>query len=373
MTTSRAGPLRVGLACFIAGGGSGVPRYATALARALDVVSPEFPQVRLTLMTTSAGAQAVDARNLDVRDFRLRARGFNAGAVRVPLEQILVATQRVELMHFFDLSGPVLTPRRPFVTTIHDAGVAYGFRNVRHAYKRRLHPWAVRRAAAVVAVSQFTKDEAVRHLAAPREKISVIHSGPGLSSNSTGPQAAGTAVSDEPYVLYVGDLTLKKNLGLLVDAFDLADLPGRLLLVGRRGDGFGRLTAQIERSPKRDSIQIVEDADDRELDRLYRSATALTLPSRYEGFGFTPLEAMQRGCPVLVSDLPAVREVSGSGALLLPVDDAAAWASALTDIGRDTALREDLKVRGAKTVERYSWAKTARELCGLFLSLAPDH
>ena len=58
------------------------------------------------------------------------------------------------------------------------------------------------------------------------------------------------------------------------------------------------------------------------LDRLYRSALALVHPSLYEGFGFTPLEAMARGCPVLASDIPALREISGAGALLVPLDDA---------------------------------------------------
>lgn len=321
------------------------------------------------MLTTAAGAEAVDPRNLAVRDFRLRARRLNSGPLRVPLEQIAVATRRADLLHFFDLTGPLLTPRRRFTTTMHDAGVAYGFRKVRHAYKRRLHPWALRRATRVVAVSQFTKDEAIRHFDVHAPKVVVIHSGPGFSTSSTGPPEAG----DEPYLLYVGDLTLKKNVGLLVTAFDMSDVSGRLLLVGRPGDGFSALTAQIERSPRRESIEIVEGASDAALDVLYRSATALVLPSRYEGFGFTPLEAMQRGCPVLVSDLPAVREVSGPGALLLPVDDAAAWSSAMSEIARDEALREDLKASGARTVAEYSWQKTARELCGLFLSLGPEH
>jgi glycosyltransferase involved in cell wall biosynthesis len=94
------------------------------------------------------------------------------------------------------------------------------------------------------------------------------------------------------------------------------------------------------------------------------------LPSRYEGFGFTPLEAMARGCPVLASDIPPIREISSPGALLLPLDDEAAWAEAIRRVVAEDSLREELRVRGAQTVARYSWQTTARELCRLFLEAA---
>jgi glycosyltransferase involved in cell wall biosynthesis len=69
---------------------------------------------------------------------------------------------------------------------------------------------------------------------------------------------------------------------------------------------------------------------------------------------------MGRGCPVLASDIPALREISGSGALLLPLGDEAAWAEAMRRVVGDEALRADLRARGAETVARYSWDKTAR-------------
>jgi glycosyltransferase involved in cell wall biosynthesis len=90
------------------------------------------------------------------------------------------------------------------------------------------------------------------------------------------------------------------------------------------------------------------------------------MPSRYEGFGFPPLEAMARACPVLASDIPALREVSGDGALLLPLDDVDAWADAILRVARDGELRSDLRARGAARVARYSWDTTARAVCRLF-------
>jgi glycosyltransferase involved in cell wall biosynthesis len=370
VSDERPAPLNVSLAGLLAGGGSGVSRYTVALTRALDEVAPEFPELQLSLVTTAAGAARIAPSNIGVREFRPRLEQVNHGPVRVPLEQVLVAAAAADLVHFFDLSGPVLRPRRPFVTTVHDAGIVYGFRRIRHAYKRRLWPWALRRAAAVVAVSQFTKEEALRHFDVPAEKIRVIHSGPGLAASDGGEVEDGQR-GGEPYFLYVGDLSTKKNVAFLVRAFDRADAPGRLVLAGKPADGYGELVEQLERTTKRSGIEFRNESTDGELDRLYRGATALLHPSRYEGFGFTPLEAMARGCPVLATDLPAIREVSGPGAMLLPLDDEAAWARAITAVASDEALRSDLRARGATTAARYSWTKTARELCELFLSLRP--
>jgi glycosyltransferase involved in cell wall biosynthesis len=363
-------PVSVCLAGFAAGKGSGISRYAATLARALDEVSPDFPSLTMSLMTTAAGASAVGARHLRVREFGRVTPGIDRGPLRVPLEQVALAGQRSDLIHFFDLTGPLLVPRRTFVTTMHDAGVVYGFRRFRHAYKRRLHPWALRHAAAVVAVSGFAKEEALRHFSVPAAKITVIHSGPGLTPQSVSPEGAAASGGRFPYLLYVGDLSIKKNVRFLVRAFGRADVPDHLVLAGRPGDGFGRLEEEIRASPKRERIDVLHGPTDGELDGLYRSATALLLPSRYEGFGFTPLEAMSRGCPVLASDVPAVREISGSGAELLPVDDEAAWADAIARIVHDGLFREQLEARGAKTAARYSWHDTARTLCALFEHVA---
>jgi glycosyltransferase involved in cell wall biosynthesis len=78
---------------------------------------------------------------------------------------------------------------------------------------------------------------------------------------------------------------------------------------------------------------------------------------------------MARGCPVLASDIPPHREISGSGALLLPPDDESGWADSLRRLAGDEALRDDLRARGAKTVARYSWQSTAQGLCRLLLEV----
>lgn len=321
----------------------------------------------MSLLTTEAGAEAIAPRTIPAHVPRL-ARPLRRGALRLAAEQVLAPFERARLLHFFDLSGPVFAPRRPFVATIHDAAVLRGgkFTPARRVYKRRLQPWVARRARRLIAVSSFAKDEAVRHLGADAERVAVIHSGPGLLE--AGGSGDPTTRDDGPFLLYVGGLATNKNLPFLIRAFEAAAVTERLKLVGRPAPGAEEALETVRSSPARDRIDVVSNASDADLDRLYRSATALLHPSRYEGFGFTPLEAMARGCPVVESDIPPLREISGDGALVLPLDEQA-WAEGIRRIVGDAALRDELRHRGAATAARYSWQETARALCRLFASL----
>ena len=344
---------------LIAGGHSGIPRYAARLTRALDEIAKEYPQLSLSLLTTAAGAEAVGARSIAVDVVAGKSRRVNAGPGRLLLEHVLVRGRRADLLHYFDVTGPVLAPRRRFVATVHDTAFVYGYGPRSSGYKRRLYPWALARAAALVAVSQFAKDEAVRHFGADPARIEVVHSGPGLfAADGTAP--AQPVGEESPFLLYVGNLGGNKNLPFLVRSFARADPPARLVLAGRARGGLEELHQAIGAAPNRDRIELRSEVPDAELERLYRFAVALLLPSVYEGFGFTALEAMGRGCPVLASDIPALREISGSGALLLPLGDEAAWADGMRRVVADEGLRADLRHRGAETVARYSWERTAR-------------
>jgi glycosyltransferase involved in cell wall biosynthesis len=358
---------RVCLVGLIAAGHSGVPRYAGALTQGLDRVAPEFPELELVLLTTPAGLDRTYPERLEPIVARGRLGRASGGPGRILAEQLLARGARADLLHFFDLTGPVLAPGRPFTTTVHDAALRHRFPGARTMHKRHLQPWAARHARAAVAVSAFAKDEAVHHFGADPDRVHVVRSGPGLlplrRSNGTGPD--GT----QPYLLYVGDLAEHKNVPFLVRAFGRVAAPVRLLLVGGGGRRLESLREAVDASPARARIEIRRDVADEEVDVLYRGASALVLPSRYEGFGFTPLEAMARGCPVLASDIPALREIADDGALLLPLDDEEAWAGALQRVVTDEALRADLRRRGGEIVSRYSWDDAARGVCRIFVAV----
>jgi glycosyltransferase involved in cell wall biosynthesis len=328
-------------------------------------VAGEFDELELTLLTNPAGAEAIAPSRIGSRVVT----GRNAGAVRLAAEQVAVARSKSDLVHFFDLLAPVLAPRRPFTATVHDALVAHGYRMApaRRAYTRIVYPWAARRAQALVAVSAFAKDEAVRYFGADPGRTHVVHSGPGLMQVTD--QEPSRALPTGPFLTYIGGLAENKGLVRLVRAFDRANVDGRLVLAGRPAQGFAELERAIAIAGARDRIQIVTDANDADADRLYRGAVALAHPAEYEGFGFTPLEAMARDCPVVASDIPAIREISGAGSLLVPPRDEAAWAAAIARVFSDPSLRASLRERGRQTVARYSWERTARKLCELLLAV----
>jgi glycosyltransferase involved in cell wall biosynthesis len=351
------GQRRVALIGLLAAGRSGVPRYTAALIRGLDAVAGEFSDLGLEVVATPAAIEEIGPLQLDVTVVGRAFGNPTAGPRRLVAEQFAARAADADILHFFDLSGPWLTPSRRFVTTLHDASGTRGRGGLRFGYKRFVQPWALRHAAAIVSVSAFSRDEAVTHFGANPDRITVIHSGPGLEPHGEAANGEGD------FLLYVGDLSRHKNLPFLVGVVERA-AGVRLVLAGRRGDGYPELADRVAASAAH--VTVVPDPTDDEVERLYRSAVATVLPSRYEGFGFTPLEAMARGCPVLASDIPAIREISGEGALLLPLDDDDAWVAGIRDIAHDEHLRADLRARGSATVKRYSWQRSARRLCEFF-------
>jgi glycosyltransferase involved in cell wall biosynthesis len=364
--------VRVSLVAMNASGISGIPRYIASLARGIDAIAHEFPQLELTLVTTPDFSAEFSARQIHVRPFGLESRRF-PGPARIVAEQLVSALARSDVLHFFDVNAPLLAPYRRFVTTFHDASPrrtsSSNFAPLRRGYKLRLYPWSLTRAAAIVAVSQFAKDEVIRYFGVDAGRVAVIHSGPGLvASQETRSLVNGGGarlpVPGRPYLLFVGNLTASKNVPFLVRAYQRSRVPVDLVLAGRPLEDMQTIekTLRGTRSPQR--VHVVAAPTDAEVGRLYDGAMAFLFPSLYEGFGFPPLEAMAHGCPVLASDIPPLREVSGEGAMLLPLDEAS-WAESIRRVVDDQRLRKELRERGRVNVNRFSWQTTARGVCGL--------
>jgi glycosyltransferase involved in cell wall biosynthesis len=109
-----------------------------------------------------------------------------------------------------------------------------------------------------------------------------------------------------------------------------------------------------------------------DLDALYREAVALVLPSRYEGFGMTVLEAMSRRCPVVAADATALPEVVGGAGVLVDPDDPPRWSAAMVELLDDPARRAALADAGEARARTFDWARSAAALTDLYRELAPD-
>jgi glycosyltransferase involved in cell wall biosynthesis len=156
-------------------------------------------------------------------------------------------------------------------------------------------------------------------------------------------------------VLAVGALESRKLPGVLVEAHRLAGSRG--LRAGLVFAGDGPLRGELERS----QATVLGHVPDRALEALYAEALVLACVSRDEGFGFTPVEALARGTPVVVADLPVFAQTLGDGAIRVPSGDAEALAEALLRMEREPDLRERLVAAGREAVADLTWERAARE------------
>ncbi len=222
--------------------------------------------------------------------------------------------------------------------------------------KRRL----VERADVVFVISDSTRRDAIELLGVEPERTRLAY--PASDLGSVTPAALPPALSERPFVLYVGPRTKYKNFALLQSAFARdAWLRGNLRVVAVGGSGD--FLVPERRALADDGLldQFIHvDGNDALLAGLYRRAVALVYPSRYEGFGIPPLEAMQCGCPVICAPTTSLPEVVGDAALFFEQDTADDLAHQIRRIAENSILRATLIARGEAQARRFSWDSMAR-------------
>ncbi|MDW8105790.1 MAG: glycosyltransferase family 1 protein, partial [Armatimonadota bacterium] len=219
--------------------------------------------------------------------------------------------------------------RIPVVTTVHDISFRLMPRLFPLQHRLLLNltvPPSMRRAARVITVSESSRQDILRVYRLSDEKVIAIHNAADERMRPVPLEEAeallrGHYALQAPFVLMVGVLQPRKNLPLAVRAFAQAVLPAklphRLVIVGKSGWGVGELQQAVARWGVQERTVLTGYVPDEHLPAFYSAADALMYPSLYEGFGLPPLEAMCCGCPVLVSDIPVMREVVGEAGMLL--------------------------------------------------------
>lgn len=231
---------------------------------------------------------------------------------------------------------------------------------------------ALDRGAWVHTVSRFVADEVIDLLGADPDRVVVIPNG--VDPVIDGDPAGGRTIAGTPrYVLALGTVEPRKDLPSLVEAFDLVaavDPDLGLVIAGPDGWGADQLSTAIARAKHRDRIGRIGWVTETQRGDLLRGATVLAYPSRYEGFGLPPLEAMAAGVPVVTTRAGAIPEVVGDAALLVDPGDVEGLATALLAVLDDESLADDLRARGTARIARYPWDRTADELVALYQQLA---
>lgn len=272
-----------------------------------------------------------------------------------------------------------LASTTPTVVTVHDLAferIAGHYPAPKRAYQRMLTRLSVRRAEQVIAVSQSTADDLAELYGVPREAIRVIPNGVDDDYQPQGAEAdqAFRLEQDLPehFLLFVGTLQPRKNLGGLIHALALikTEFDWPLVVIGGRGWLESDLARLVRRYDLGERVRFVGYVPSSELPRWYSAASVFVLPSYYEGFGLPALEAMACGTPVVVADRSSLPEVVvDAGELVNPVMPRLIAAGILRLVG-DRALREQLADRGRDRAKEFSWTRTARETLGVFRQVA---
>ncbi len=295
---------------------------------------------------------------------------------------LLLERYAPHVVHSTSHLGP-LWGRGRLIVTVHDLI----FRRYPDDYNqgwlvitKALLPRVLARAAAIIADSQTTKADIQRFYGIDEAKIGVIYPGIDEGYRHIKPANAearrireSLGLGDDRYILCLGPWVQRKNLSVVVEAIALLleRVPDvRLVITGSRprgmkGQAVGALASDLP-AAARGRVHTTGYLPAEELRSLVAGAEALAYPSRFEGFGLPPLEAMAAGVPVVVSKTPVSLEVTGGAALVAGPDAPQEWAAAFERILTYPAKAAQLKAAGQSRSSRFSWERCARETLGLY-------
>jgi glycosyltransferase involved in cell wall biosynthesis len=349
---------------------SGVGEYAHELAAAL--LATFTSRIELTIFSSSwkdrlhahdlAGARTVD-RRIPVSVLNYAWHRFER-----PTAETL-ARADFDAAHSLH---PLLLPTRRAaqVITVHDLNFLKHpertHREIRRDYPALVHDHA-RRADHIITNSRFTAGEIERELGVPADRVSVCSPG----APDWVPRAAPP---ENGYILFVGTLEPRKNVGALLDAYErlleCSAGPGRsrpdLVLAGTATGASAPWLDRIGRAPLAGHVRHVGYVHATDRRALYEEAAVLVLPSFEEGFGIPVLEAMTIGVTVVAARRGALPEVLGGAGLLVEPDDPRGIATAISQLLANRELAAECAARGLGRAAEYRWTKTAERVYGAY-------
>lgn len=284
-----------------------------------------------------------------------------------------------DLLHLTGFAAP-LRARVPVVLTVMDLiGMLFpqNFPIPSRFYWSRYLPFTLPAARQIITLSEHTRRDVLRLSRIPETRICVIP--PGVDSrfrvipDSIEPLRARLGLPLR-YFLFVSTLEPRKGIDTLLKSFAQVApaVTEDLVIVGKRGWKYHGLFESVRAYGLDARIHVLDYIDSRDLPGVYNLATGFIFPSRYEGFGLTPLEAMASGAPVVSSNAASLPEVVGDAGILLPPDDVNAFADSMRDLALNPALRAALRERGLARARLFTWERAAHATAELYRACLTD-
>jgi glycosyltransferase involved in cell wall biosynthesis len=354
----------------------GMEVYARHLIESLTRVRPDL---RLTaFVNRNAAAQRGEWNELVPSvtvpvDSRNRAAWVLADQLALPP---VASRKRVDLLHSPANLAPALGGRYRRILTVHDL-IHRTFPEAHAGFRARalrvVMPLGIRRSHRLIAISKATRDDLVKLLHEPPEKIDVIPQGlgeahPELALGQRELREWLGVNGQRPIALSVSAKRPHKNLPRLLEA--MAGIPAErrplLVIPGYRTWHEDELREQARRLGIEGDVRLLGWVSQAQLEGLYAASSVFVLPSLFEGFGLPVLEAMQRGLPVACSNRSSLPEVAGDAALLFDPERPEEIGSAISRLIEDGAEAERLREAGLEQARRFTWDETARLTAGSY-------
>ncbi|MGA2911271.1 MAG: glycosyltransferase family 1 protein [Candidatus Levyibacteriota bacterium] len=292
----------------------------------------------------------------------------------------------VEAIHFpyfepFFLALPIYNKFKTIVT-VHDLTpivFPQAFpRGIRGEIKWQMQRFALKRADVILTDSESSKKDIQNYVGARENKIHVVYLAAGeqyiqLETKNFKSEIQKRYGLPDRFVLYVGDVTWNKNLPRLIDAVKSINIP--LVMIGKSlvSDTYDKdnpwnadLNRVNELTKGNSNIMKLGFVSAEELVQIYNLATVFVMPSLYEGFGLPILEAMACGCPVITSKEGSIPEVADEAVFYVDAYDVESIAAGIKKVFTDKKLQGELKEKGLKNVQRFSWRKAAQETTDVY-------
>jgi len=238
-------------------------------------------------------------------------------------------------------------------------------------------PMTLKNVDMIITVSKNTKQDVIKYLKIPEEKITVIHNG---VDGRFKPLKNVNDIKEKydiksPFILYVGTLEPRKNIPTLIKAFYIIKNKGikhMLVIAGGKGWKYEAVYKTVKELNLSKSVLFLGYVPDEDLPKLYNAADLFVYPSLYEGFGLPPLEAMACGCPVITSNTSSLPEVVGDAGIMVDPYDVVKMANVLHEVLSNEGLREDMIKKCLERARMFSWKKCAEETLKVYKSFGVE-
>lgn len=356
---------------------AGLARYARTLAQTLASHHSQERDFRLFYASAGAGGAPIGLEGLPVRTTRAGIRPWRLAVwlgqrFGVGFDRLL---PDAELFH---ATEHLLMPLRriPTVFTVHD--LIY---RLFPSYHKRLNYWYlnvamplfVKRADALIAISESSKRDLMRIYGVPGDRITVVYEAASPGFYPATAEAVAEAKSryglPQRYLLALGTIEPRKNLMRLVDALRLLrqkDPELCLVIVGSTGWLYQDFFQHLEKLDDPRAVLLSGYVPDSDLPAVITGAAAYVLASLYEGFGLPILEAMACGTPVVCSNTSSMPELAGDAACYFDPHDTSGMTAAIANVLDNRQLREEMRQRGFKQAGLFSWQRTAEETLAVY-------